>query len=124
MATTTIVRGRVNTRTRIETTAKRRAKARAMSLTVQALWAFAIFFFFTHITVSIAGHMLAEGQRFQAKSMSSALMVARENERSLKAESAQGGTVAAIDVWAKERGFVAPSVPSSPVKRSELVAQR
>jgi hypothetical protein len=124
MATTTIVRGRVHTRTRIETTAKRRAKARVMSLTVQGLWAFAIFFFLTHVSVSIAGHMLAEGQRAQIKTMSSSLAIARDQERVLKAESTQGGTVAAIDAWAKERGFVAPGVPTSPVKESELVAQR
>jgi hypothetical protein len=124
MATTTLSRGRVQTRTRIETTAKRRAKARALSLSVQGLWAFAIFFFFTHITVSIGGHMLAESQRTQVKAMSSSLQTAREKERVMKAELTQGGTVAAIDTWAKERGFISPNATSSPKMESDLVAQR
>lgn len=112
MSATVLSRNEVSVRSRVESASRRRTKARAIANFVQALWAFAILSFFTHVAVSMAGHMLAEGERTKIKSLNAALNVARESERMMKAASTQEQSVAAVDQWAQERGFISVSQPS------------
>ena len=102
---------------------KRRAFTRAKSQVIQAFWAFLLCGAVTYLGLALIGHMLAEGQRAEVKSMTKPLKIAREANQEAQVLFASDESTKAIDNWARERGFIAPGAPSEKMKESTLVAQ-
>jgi hypothetical protein len=83
---------------------------------------FAVFIIGSFV-LSLGGHILAEDQRAQIRSMSKPLMAAREDDRQLKAISSSDKSQESIEDWAVARGFVRKYAPV--MKQQETyVAQR
>jgi hypothetical protein len=71
---------------------------------------FAVFILGSFV-LSLGGHILAEGQRAQVRSMNKPLFAAREEDRQLKASSSSDKSQESIEDWAIQRGFVRKHSP-------------
>ncbi len=100
-----------------------RVKSQVLPMTVQATVVFFVVFILGNFALSLAGHILAEGQRAQIKSMSKPLALAREADRLEKTAATSDKSQESIEEWAEQRGYVRKYAP---VVRTEgtYVAQR
>ena len=117
-ATATIRRGRTQTRVRIPT----RVRSRIIPMALQGSVVFVAVFILASFTLSLGGHIMAEGQRAQVKAMTKPLAVAREEDRLLKSNASSDKSQESIEEWAIQRGFVRKYAPI--IKQDTYVATR
>ena len=100
-----------------------KARSRVVPMILQGTVVFFAVFIIGSFALSLGGHILAEGQRAQIRSMSKPLVLAREDNRQLKANSSLDKSQESIEEWAIQRGFVRKYAPV--IKQQETyVAQR
>ena len=117
-ATATIRRGR--SQSRLRTQGKVRSQILPMSLQGGAV--FLAVFILGSFVLTLSGHILAEGQRAQIKSMTRPLMALKEEHRSLQTSASSDKSQQSIEDWATERGFIRKDAPE--VRQDTYVAQR
>jgi acyl-coenzyme A synthetase/AMP-(fatty) acid ligase len=106
-ATAIIRRGKTQQRVRVPS----RTRSRVIPMVLQATVVFFAVFIIGSFALSLGGHILAEGQRAQIRQMSKPLLVAREQDRQLKASSSSDKSQESIEEWAIQRGFVRKYAP-------------
>lgn len=118
-ATATIRRGKAQPQARVQP----RSRSRVMPMVLQGTVVFLAVFIVGSFVLSLGGHILAEDQRAQIRSMNKPLFAAREEDRQLKASSSSDKSQESIEDWAIQRGFVRKYAPV--MKQQETyVAQR
>jgi hypothetical protein len=101
-ASVSIHRGKAQQRVRVPS----RTRSRVVPMVLQGTVVFFAVFIIGSFALSLGGHILAEGQRAQIRSMSKPLVLAREDNRQLKASSSLDKSQESIEEWAIQRGFV------------------
>ena len=117
-ATATIRRGRTQPRVRIPS----RVRSRVLPMALQGSVVFVAVFILGSFVLSLSGHIMAEGQRAQIKSMTKPLVAAREEDRALKTNASSDKSQESIEEWAIQRGFVRKYAPI--IKQDTYVATR
>jgi len=100
-----------------------RVKSQVLPMTVQGTVVFFVVFILGNFVLSLTGHILAEGQRAQIKSMSKPLAVAREEDRLMKTAATSDKSQESVEEWADQRGFVKKYAPVVTVQET-YVAQK
>ena len=106
-ATAVIRRGRTQTRVRVPS----RVRSQVVPMILQGTVVFFAVFIIGSFSLSLGGHIVAEGQRAQIKAMSKPLMTAREEDRALKTTASSDKSQESIEEWAIQRGFVRKYAP-------------
>ncbi len=122
-ATIAIRRGQDREGLRVKSRAKGRTKSQVLPMVIQASVVFVVVFIVASFALSLAGHIMAEGQRAQIKSMTKPLAVAREEERTMRAAASSDRSQESTEEWAEQRGFVRKYAPAVETEQT-YVAER
>lgn len=99
--------GRTHTRVRVPS----RTRSQILPMVLQGTVVFFAVFIIGSFALSLGGHILAEGQRAQIKTMSKPLLAARDEDRVLKMSASSDKSQESIEEWAIARGFVRKYAP-------------
>ena len=106
-ATAIILRGKAKQRVRVPS----RSRARLLPLVLQGTVVFVAVYIIGSFVISLSGHILAEGQRAQVRTMSKPLALAKEENRILKANFSSDKSQESVEDWAVQRGFIRKYAP-------------
>lgn len=88
-----------------------RVKSQVLPMAAQGTVVFFVVFILGNFVLSLGGHILAEGQRAQIKTMTKPLAMAREEDRLMKTAASSDKSQESIEEWADQRGFVKKYAP-------------